>query len=258
MIIDGCLSVSFGCSFTVPLVKGDAHGKALTCNDFRGITISPVISKVFEHCILNRYNEFFGTSDNQFGFKRGLGCSHATNTVRCVVDRLVKGGSTVNLCSLDLSKAFDRMNHHALFIKLIKRQFPLELLCLLEKWFSSCFTCVKWYGIKSTFYVVNIGVRQGGVLSPLLFAIYLDDIVKNICSSEYGSFLSIVLYADDIMLLSPSLFMLQKLLNICENELVYLDMSINVKKSCCMRIGPRCNASCENLITLGGLIPTMG
>ena len=228
MVTSGCIPVSFGCSYTIPLIKSDTHGKALTCNDFRGISISSVISKVFEHCILHRFKHLFKTSDNQFGFKTGLGCSQAINVVRCVVDRLVKGGSTVNICSLDLSKAFDKMNHHALFIKLMKRQFPLELIIILEKWFSSCFTCVNWYGVKSLFFSVNIGVRQGGVLSPLLFAIYLDDAVQNVCS--YGSAMSIILYADDIMLLSPSIITLQKLLSICERELIYLDMTINVKK----------------------------
>lgn len=82
--------------------------------------------------------------------------------------------------------------------------------------------------LNRCFFSVNIGVRQGGVLSPLLFAIYLDDAVKNVCS--YGLPLSIVLYADDIMLLSSSLITLQKLLSVCEKELIYLGMSINVKK----------------------------
>lgn len=79
-------------------------------------SISSVISKVFEHCILHRFKHLFKTSDNQFGFKTGLGCSQAINVVRCVVDRLVKGGSTVNICSLDLSKAFDEMSHQSSFI----------------------------------------------------------------------------------------------------------------------------------------------
>ena len=83
MITCECLPVSFGCGYTVPLIKGDAHGKSLTFNDFRGITISPVISKVFEHCILDRFSQFFVKSDNQFGFKRGLGCSHAIYSPKC-------------------------------------------------------------------------------------------------------------------------------------------------------------------------------
>ena len=118
MMWAGTVPLSFGCSYTVPLIKLDVHARNLTTSDFRGISISSVISKIFEHCILQRYKRYLGTSDNQFGFKSGLGCSHAINTVRCIVDRFVKCGSTVNLCALDLSKAFDKMNHHALFIKL--------------------------------------------------------------------------------------------------------------------------------------------
>jgi len=252
MLVNGCVPVSFGCSYTVPLIKGDGHARALTCNDFRGISISPVISKVFEHCVLQRYKQFLGTSDNQFGFKPGLGCSHAINTVRSVIDRHIKGGSTVNICALDLSKAFDKMNHHALFIKLMKRNIPIEILCVLELWFSSCYTCVKWHGVRSAFYQINIGIRQGGVLSPILFAVYLDDVVNIVCRHRYGSTLSIVLYADDIILISPSVQALQILLTICETELLQLDMLLNAKKSCCMRIGERCNAVCADILTLSG------
>ena len=63
--------VSFGLSYTVPIPKvKECQSKAMTCDDFRGIAISPILSKVFEHCILHRYKRFFLTEDNQFGFKR--------------------------------------------------------------------------------------------------------------------------------------------------------------------------------------------
>ena len=55
-------------------------------------------NKVLEHCILDRYHDFLSTSDNQFGFKRGLSCSHAIFTLRTVVDHYVNYGSTVNVC----------------------------------------------------------------------------------------------------------------------------------------------------------------
>jgi len=77
---------------------------------------------------------FLQTKGNQIEFKKGCGCSHAIATVHNVVNN----GSTVNICSLDLSKAFDRVNHHALFMKLKKRNIPNELLILLETWLSNC------------------------------------------------------------------------------------------------------------------------
>jgi len=92
-------------------------------------------------------------------------------------------------------------------------------------------------------------VRQGSVLSPFLFAIYLDDIFDYRCNSM--SRLNI-LYADDIMLLTQSVSELQLLLTACEQELLWLDMSINSKKSCCARIGPRFNVKCNNITTSSG------
>ena len=71
------------------------------------------------------------------------------------------------------------------------------------------------------------GVRQGSVLSPFLFAVYLDDLSK-LCSPFDACY--IILYADDILLISPSITNLERLLHRCEHELFWLDMSINLKK----------------------------
>ena len=147
MILINYVPASFGQSYTVPLLKNSnfAYSKSITVNDFRGISISPVISKVFEHCILDRYARYFRTSDNQFGFKKEHGCSHAIYyTLRCVVDSYLASGSTVNMCALDLTKAFDKMNHQGLLIKLMERGLPVKVLLLLEKWFDIGVTCVKW------------------------------------------------------------------------------------------------------------------
>jgi hypothetical protein len=78
--------------------------------------------------------------------------------------------SNVNLCALDLSKAFDRMSHHGLFIKMMDRMIPNALLATLEYWFSICETCVRWGDVYSEYTQFKCGVRQGGVLSPYLFA----------------------------------------------------------------------------------------
>ena len=66
----------FGMSYTVPIMKNNVNtnNKTITVDDFRGISISPVISQVFEHCVLERYCDYFTTSDNQFGFKKGMSC----------------------------------------------------------------------------------------------------------------------------------------------------------------------------------------
>ena len=74
---------------------------------------------------------------------KGVGCNYATRVVRSVEDTYIKNGSTANLCAIDLSKAFDKVNHYALYLKLMKRLIPHEILNLLEFWLSACYSCVK-------------------------------------------------------------------------------------------------------------------
>jgi len=252
-LIMGCGHVpsAFGRSYTVPIPKlSDCRTKSMSVDDFRGIAISPVISKVFEHCILDRFKLFFTTVDNQFGFKKGLSCSHAIYTVRNLVDRFISGGSTVNICALDLSKAFDKVNHYALFLKLMNRNIPCNLLCILEDWFNKCLTCVKWKSTYSAHFKIVFGVRQGSVLSPHLFAIYINDIASGLGFSQRAF---IVLYADDILLVAPSLTELQSLFKMCELELAWLDICINTKKSCCTRIGSRFDINCIQITSIDGM-----
>ena len=138
-------------------------------------------------------------SENQFGFQKDLSCSHAVFSTRMIVDSFIRGGNTANLCSIDLSKAFDEVNHHGLYLKLMKRRIPVELLLVFENWFSGCSACVKRNEAWSTTFTVNFSVRQGSVLSPFLFNIYLDDIARiNDCTKRKF----IIVYADDILLIA--------------------------------------------------------
>ena len=118
-------------------------------------------------------------------------------------------------------------------------------------------TCVRWGNDVSNFIALECGVRQGGVLSPYLFAIFIDDIIKEVKKSELGCKLKhenvgIFIYADDIILLAPTVQSLQGMLQVCERELAWIDMSLNTKKSLCMRFGPRYNAKCHDICTANG------
>ena len=68
-------------------------GNVYTCEHFKGIVISPIrpISKIFEYCIIEKFGDLLQSETKQFGFKRGLGCSHAIYTVCKVVGRFLKG-----------------------------------------------------------------------------------------------------------------------------------------------------------------------
>ena len=94
-------------------------------------------------------------------------------------------------------------------------------------------------------------------MSPLLFAIFIDNIVKSVRSTSAGCYISCVccsifLYADDILLISPNVSGLQILVDACERELINIDMKVNVKKSSCIRFGPRFDVKCADIISVFG------
>ena len=251
MILYSHVPPAFGLSYTVPIPKNtdNVFTKSLTTDDFRGISISAIISKIFEKSILDRYDKFFETSEFQFGFKKGVGCSDAIFGMKSVIDNFIQQGSTINLCALDVSKAFDKMSHHGLFLKLMDRMIPNVLLSMLENWFTLCSTCVRWGDLYSNYIKLVCGVRQGGVLSPCLFAVYINEVINVINSSGCGCNFGILatnifLYADDILLLAPSVSALQRLVLLVEAHLSKLDMILNPKKCFCLRIGPQSNRDC--------------
>ena len=201
---------------------------------------------MFELGVLDRFKNCLISSANQFRFKKNLSRDHATYSLRKVVDSVTSNGSTVNISSLDLSKAFDKTNHNALLIKLMHRNIPVNCLSIIENWLNKSLTCIKRGSTFSNFFLLFTGVRQGGVLSPTLFALYIIDLIVNVTSRDACGKLSnicvnIFLYADVTILLSSSVGNLQLLVAYCKHELDYLDMSINTKKSCCIRIGHRFN-----------------
>jgi len=71
----------------VPVSKPkEFFSKSLTCNDFRGIAISQILSKAFEYCGLDRFKDTENDNDSQFGFKKSVGCSFAIRTLRNIVN----------------------------------------------------------------------------------------------------------------------------------------------------------------------------
>jgi len=148
----GHIPISFDASYIVPIVKCDGRTRALSVDEFRGISICPVIFKLFAMAVLERFSNFFETSDHQYGFKKHPGCRDAIYTVRQVIEKYISNGSTVNMCTLDLGKAFDRTNHYALLIKLMQRNLSMQLLTIIELWISVTVTCVNLKGHFSEFY----------------------------------------------------------------------------------------------------------
>ena len=80
------------------------------------------------------------------------------------------------MCFLDASKAFDRVKHPVLFDKLVQRDVPGYIVRILCYWYAHQTMCVRWGSSISSSFRVSISVRQGGILSPHLFNVYVDDL----------------------------------------------------------------------------------
>ena len=122
----------------------NVDGNTFTTDNYTGITLCPVISKLFETVLLSQFKAQLTSDPLQFGFKQKSSCSHAIFTFKTVVDYYVKNSCTVNICALDVSKAFDIVDHYKLFNILMDRSLPRQFIALLSDWFAECFVCVRW------------------------------------------------------------------------------------------------------------------
>ena len=176
------------------------------------------------------------TSDLQFGFKSGGSTNSCTFMLKETISYYLKSGNCVNAAFLDATKAFDRVNYCKLFDLLIKRNVPPCVLRLILTMYVDQFMCVKWNSAISERFDISNGVKQGGVLSPVLFCVYIDGLLCKLKQSGLGCNVGNIYcgafgYADDLALLSPSVCGLQKLVDICRNYAAEFDISFNCKKS---------------------------
>ena len=137
---------------------------------------------------------------------------------------------------LDASKAFDRLNYWLLFDKLVKKCVPLFIIKLLCFWYTHKKMVVRWGITISTQFTVANGVKQGGIISPILLNKYMDDLsiaLNNSGIEGYlgDAFLNNLCYADDICLISLSSSGMQHLLNICQNYATNHQLLYNGAKS---------------------------
>jgi Reverse transcriptase (RNA-dependent DNA polymerase) len=110
--------------------------------------------------------------------------------------------------------------------------------------------------------VVNAGVRQGGVLSPYLFAVYIDQLIRALETSGHGCvvhgvYLGCIVYADDICLMSHSSCSMQSMLDICSSEIAELHLNFTCKKSVTLLIGPRYNFDCAPFYLDGNVLQSV-
>jgi hypothetical protein len=226
-----------------PIIK-DRKGDITDKDNYRPIALTCIASKVLENCIIGKYESFLHSTDNQFGFKSGHSTDMCVFTLKEIVHNYTTNGSPVYMCFMDASKAFDTVNHWVLFDKLINRGMPHPVVRLLVEWYSKQECYVKWAGHVSSSFNISNGVRQGGVLSPKLFNIVVDDLSKELNNCYSGCHLNgqsqnHLFYADDSVVLAPSPDGLQHLVNVCQEYAIGHGLRYNTKKTVCMCVKPK-------------------
>ena len=138
------------------------------------------------------------------------------------IDFYLSKEGTVYALALDAFKAFDRVNFSKLFEILLFREVNPIYLRFLMNMYTGQRLCVKYNTATSELFSVSNGVKQGGVLSPTLYSVYINGLLDELEVSGYGCkigdvFVGCISYADDIILLCASVYGLRKMIHICEN-----------------------------------------
>ena len=236
MINHGYAPAEFLKSSMLPLPKG-ARADLSNSDMYRSIAISSLLSKILDNVIIERQQDFLSTSNYQFGFKAKSSTVLCTTMVNETIQYYTeKGGRAVYLLLLDASKAFDKVSYEKLFELLLARNVCPKIVKLLYYMYTHQKCHVRWNNKQSDPFSVSNGVKQGSVISPLLFSIYIDNLFSKLKQLGLGCHVGLTYagafgYADDIALVSPSIYGLKKMISICESYARDYHITFNPAKS---------------------------
>ena len=221
-----------------PTIK-DAKGNCSDSGNYRPVMQSSCLLKVLEIHILDILEEKIHFNFRKFGFKKGASTTDACYILKEVIHRYLKGKGNVFSAFIDLSKAFDKVDHFILGNILMDKDIPLDIVILIMHYLRNQSARILWDGEFGEYHAINEGVRQGGILSPFLFKLYIDSVIKEIGNLEMGCRLgflriNILAYADDIVIIGDTLHTLQKIYCKLVHNLDNLKLILNKNKTKCI------------------------
>ena len=240
----------------VALYKGKGERKVR--DSYRGISLLSIPGKVYVLVILAKISSHIDAQllDNQSAFRKGRGLTDALFTIRQVISKSVAFDQPLFMAFVDLRKAYDSVPRDTLWRILHVYGVHTKLIELLMDLHTGTQAAVRMGGVVSEWFDVHGGVRQGCVIAPLLFNIYMDFVVRQAmaqmpegCGVKLAyhadgklerdgcgsggcvELLSVLLYADDMVLLSPSREELVVMLQVMDKVAASLGLRINASKT---------------------------
>jgi hypothetical protein len=224
----GSIPESWVIGLIVPIYKN--KGDADDCNNYRGITLLSCLGKLFTSVLNNRLYNF--CEDNaiinelQTGFRKGYSTVDHIFLLKHVIDLYCYKKKKLFCAFVDYSKAFDTVWRDALWYKLRQSGIDGKLLDVIVSIYRHIKSCVFVNGTTSDYFASLTGVRQGENLSPLLFALFINDLeeflLENACEpinfndAEIDNYLRlmVLMYADDAILMSTTKEGLQRAIEV--------------------------------------------
>ena len=233
-----------------PIFKN--KGSKNDTDNYRGITLLSCLGKLFTATLNTRLTNFLEDNmlllENQAGFRSEYSTNDHMFTLKSIIDLYLSSGRRLFCAFVDYRKAFDTVNRTALWKKLLSYNISGKIFRAITNLYKATKSCISHKGKMSSFFYSNVGVRQGENLSPLLFAIFLNDtedffrqhnggtslkliekLDKDSRNGEFDTFLKlfVLMYADDTILLADNEIDMQKLLDslhaFCEHNKLQLD-----------------------------------
>ena len=228
--------------YIIPIPKG--HTKSLNDpSNYRGITLLCCVSKVFEKILLNRLLPLQSSIHPlQGGFRPHFSRIHTAFLLQESIQTLQHKEKKAYVAFIDVRKAFDTVWHAGLMVKLSEMSTPIYILQLIVKWYENLSSAVLWQSSLSRSFPILQGVRRGAILSPLLYSVFVDELLVTLQNSGYGVhidsiFCGALMYADDLALISGSPAELQTMLDIVSSYALFWRCQINAEKSRIMVFG---------------------